>query len=121
MRNVHFILDEHGNPKDEPDVVKWGEWFEHADRTIASDEVGPFRVSTIFLALNYGSGFNGTSVLWETMVFRQPSDPSEVAVTTFDNLCLRYKSKEDAIKGHAKILEATKQRFAELSSDVVDD
>jgi hypothetical protein len=43
-----YILDEEGNPKEETDLLKWGKWFETAERHVGKDTVGGIRISTVF-------------------------------------------------------------------------
>lgn len=50
------------------DVLEWAAWFETADRTVAYTEVGPFVVSTIFLALVVEASFRRPPRLFETIV-----------------------------------------------------
>lgn len=64
-----YILDEHGNPKIEPDLIKWAQWFEKAERHVAVTQVADSKVSTVFLGLDHNFNKNGPPVLWETMVF----------------------------------------------------
>jgi hypothetical protein len=67
------------------------------DRWQLKDEVGGYRVSTVFLSLDH-SFDEGDPILWETMVFPMAS---------FDDLyCARYRSADAAIKGHARVVEA---------------
>ena len=63
-----YVLDADGNPKEEPDVLKWGKWFETTDRHIGNTKIGDVTVSTTFLGLNHAFG-GGKPVLWETMIF----------------------------------------------------
>lgn len=63
-----YILDEKGRPVPEPDLYKWGMWFESANRSVADEIVNGARVSTVFLGLNHNYG-EGEPLLWETMVF----------------------------------------------------
>jgi hypothetical protein len=68
-----YILDESGRPVREPDINKWGVFFEDRERrrvaadvlTINGEEV---RVSTVFLGMDHAWG-GESPVLWETMVF----------------------------------------------------
>lgn len=47
MGTGHYILDAEGNPIVEPDVVKWGRWFNSSDRYVAKDEIGDiYRIAT---------------------------------------------------------------------------
>lgn len=63
-----YILDDSGNPVKELDLLKWGKWFESADRTVARDEIGDVSVSTVFLGIDH-SFDDGSPVLYETMIF----------------------------------------------------
>ena len=56
------------SPVEEPDLLKWAEWFETADRVVAQTDVGPYVVSTIFLGIDHQFG-KGPPLLFETMVF----------------------------------------------------
>jgi hypothetical protein len=52
----------------EPDLFKWGRWFESADRKVNKTQVGKYDISTVFLGLDHGFG-STTPLLFETMVF----------------------------------------------------
>lgn len=66
---MYYILDGH-TPIKEPDVLRWGAWFETADRSVkktpVSDEV---LVSTVFLGLDHCFGDSPSPVLFETLIF----------------------------------------------------
>ena len=96
--NDKYILDENGNPKVESDLLKWGEWFETADRHIGIDKIGKVKISTIFLGLDHSFG-RGKPVLWETMVFGGK----------FDGEQKRYFTKKEALTGHKKIVAKIKR------------
>ncbi len=83
-----FILNEEGEPVPEPDTLKWGRWFQTADRSVARDKVGDVTVSTVFLGLNH-MFFDGPPLLWETCCF--PGDVEE-----------RYATREEACWGHVR-------------------
>ena len=90
-----YILDADGEPQMEPDTLKWGAWFETAERHVLHDKLpNGVRVSTVFLGLDHNFGMDGPPVLWETMIFGGPhTDYQE-----------RYTSKSEAIKGHLHAL-----------------
>ena len=52
LDDMLYVLEKR-NPKPEPDVVKWGEWYETADRQVCLDKVGETTVSTVFLGMNH--------------------------------------------------------------------
>jgi hypothetical protein len=68
MKNRRYILDDAGNPCPEPDVVRWEDWYETAQRRVAESTIGDVRISTVFLGLDHNFG-DGPPELWETMVF----------------------------------------------------
>ena len=78
----------------EPDVIKWGEWFEKADRKVARTEIDNVKISTIFLGLDHSFGL-GRSLLFETMVFGGSLN-EEVD---------RYTTWEEAVAGHDRMVE----------------
>lgn len=98
MNNDRYILDSEGNPQPEPDLFKWAEWTERADRHVAFDDLpGDVQVSTIFLGLDHGFG-SAVPVLWETMIFGGEHDLYQE----------RYTSREEALVGHAEAVELAK-------------
>lgn len=56
----HYVLDADGEAVEEPDLLRWALWFEHADRRLAYDDIGDMAISTVFV------GFHRR---WETMIF----------------------------------------------------
>jgi hypothetical protein len=83
-------------PTPEPDLKKWGMWFETADRRVALTQVGDSTVSTVFLALDHNFG-GGTPILYETMVF---------GADDRDELMRRYATVEEAQEGHESVVKA---------------
>jgi hypothetical protein len=79
MKPHNYILNDRGEPVAEPDLVKWGEWFEanRGKRHVADDRIDidgtEVRVSTVFLGIDHAWG-EPIPVLWETMVFGGPMD-----------------------------------------------
>ena len=106
---MNYILDEHGNPQAERDIIAWFNWFESSitQRIVARDTIdivsvfgGTFdvRVSTVFLAVDYNFGEKGPPLLYETLVFGGELDEE------MD----RYSTRAQAVIGHAKMLERVK-------------
>lgn len=94
---MNYILDENGNPKPEPNTIKWAQWFESANRHVAKTKVGPFLVSTVFLGLDHRLDGRGGPILWETMIFSEDSYDDEYQE--------RYSSLEAALEGHKRAIE----------------
>lgn len=86
-----YILNDKGDPIEEPNLLTWGKWFEVADRHIASDEIEDVKVSTVFLGIDHSfETGNHKPVLFETMVFNGEHDQYQE----------RYTNKVAALAGH---------------------
>jgi len=89
--NLFILVD--GVPTVEPDTLKWGEWMEGADRTVAKEEVIPdVEVSTVFLGHDLGF-WESHPILYETMVFGGQHDGYQQ----------RYETREQALRGHDQV------------------
>ena len=92
--NYKYILID-GNPVPEPDLMKWGEWFEHSrDERIVEKTTLPdgSRVSTVFIGLDHNYSEEGPPILFETMVFGDFPDQ--------DDYQQRCSTREQAIEMH---------------------
>lgn len=94
-----YILDKKGRPVPEPDVEKWGRWFETAKRHIGADTLRGYYVSTIFLGLDYNFSQKGKPILWETMVFYKHTKRSSRY-----NIDRRFSSRLTAKRYHNSIV-----------------
>ena len=96
-----YILDNEGNPKQEPNLIKWAQWFEDIDnRQVATTIVGDdIRISTVFLALDHDFTNEGPPILFETMVFGGKLDDYQ----------RRYVRIEEARAGHEATVEKVKR------------
>lgn len=106
MSNIHYVLDEKGNPRPEPDLMAWALWMEssHEFRRVAREQVGSYDVSTVFLGLDHGIGrSNRAPVLWETMIFGDGPLRGEM------DRC--SGSREQAEAMHAKMVEYVKGKL----------
>jgi len=112
-----YILDANGEPVPEPNLFSWGRWLEDSRndnrRVVAQTDIDSFLVSTVFLALDHNlaarAGIPGADprpVLWETMVF---NDYGAVDSRGFTQ---RYRSRADAVAGHARVIEEVKAWLA---------
>lgn len=98
----HWVLDEQGEPRQEPDIRAWGKWFETDERRVVrrQDWTRPdgveIRVSTVFLGIDHNFGMaHRLPVLWETMVFVDGEGTD----------AYRYTSREAAIRGHNRVVK----------------
>jgi hypothetical protein len=98
----HYILDERGQPKLEPDIFAWAEWFELDERRIVRSQQwdnasgNHIHVSTVFLGIDHNFEDHGLPLLWETMAWVN-DDSGEHQ--------MRYTSIREAIIGHNWLVE----------------
>ncbi len=100
---VNYILDGH-TPKPEPDLSKWGKWFETTERHVADTVIDDLRVSTVFLGIDHGWN-ERKPILFETAIF-QNGEVIDMA---------RYATWEEAEKGHNNMCAELKTKL-ELAS-----
>ena len=113
---IHYILDEQGNPVPEPDTIKWGKWYQTAERHVGQNTFGSIDVSTVFLAIPHVSLHSDVPMLYETMVFApddilqrllelSESDDRSIISKVLGgvDIQIRYETREEAIQGHARI------------------
>jgi hypothetical protein len=94
-----YILNDDGTVRPEPDLLMWARWFEQGNRKIAHDDLsGGVLVSTVFLGLDHSFGGVGPPILFETMIFGGEHD----------GYMDRYRTREEALAGHAKALRIAK-------------
>ena len=94
-------------------LIEWGEWFEKADRQVALTELEGVRVSTIFLGIDHSFG-NGKPILFETMVFGKDKDGK---CDYRDQECERYTTRDEAIKGHNKMVSRFMEKKLKASQE----
>jgi hypothetical protein len=110
-RSDKWILDSNGDAiAFIGDFLVWAEWFEHADRQLARDEIGGCVVSTVFLGIDHGFGRNREPVLWETMVF-EGTEWSTLMRREFprERYTRRHTSRAEALAFHALVVDAIKK------------
>lgn len=65
-----YILNAAKEPVQEEDIIKWAKWWEDSDnRQVGRTQIGPYRISTVFLGLDHRFGDKGPPILFETMIF----------------------------------------------------
>lgn len=102
---MNYILDEAGNPVEEPNILAWAKWVgenqnqKHLRKTFFNEQ--KIMVSTVFLGMNHAFD-DGPPILWETMVFG------------IEEYCDRYRTKAEALEGHEKavlwVMESLKKK-----------
>jgi hypothetical protein len=94
LSDKYILVD--GLPTQEPDLLKWGRWFETADneRIVMKTELEEEQVSTVFLGVDHSFGRKLLPILWETMIFGGPHDQWQE----------RYTSRDEAVRRHHEIV-----------------
>ena len=92
----NYILDGH-KPVIEPDLHKWANWYETANRHVDCSTIGDIRVSTVFLGIDH-SFCNSKKQLFETMTFGDK-----------DEYCERCETWEEAEKMHKTACDLVKE------------
>jgi len=110
----HYILNEQGEPVPEPDMLKWGRWFQSAERHVGDTYFGDINVSTVFLGIYHVSKETGKdNMLYETMVFADDAtlarlielsetDDRSIMAMFFGSFDIqkRYATRAEAVQGH---------------------
>jgi len=108
--NGRYIL--HGKiPVPCEDLLTWARWIEDhwRDRIVRQEEVGNLFVSTVFLGLDHDWSFEGPPMLFETMVFRNDTDPRE---SVDDAPFQRSSTWELALECHAEAVAWARERLS---------
>ena len=84
-------------------------------RRLASDEVGSFWVSTVWLGLNH-NWRDGPPLIFETMVF--PVADGEPDFGTVPE-CTRYSTRDEALAGHAEVVTLIRATHQDLPNEEV--
>ena len=82
----------------EPNLLRWGKWFETGNRNVGKDNINDIKVSTVFLGLDHSFG-HGKPLLFETMIFGGKHDEYQE----------RYESWEEAEEGHKKAVKMVEE------------
>ncbi len=104
-----YILDDTDEVVECLDTIVWSQWFEQnrSRRIIGRTyiQLNPdIFVSTVFLATDHGLGRpQDKPVLWETLVFGMEGE--------LEDECERYTSKEEAVKGHLKLVDEVREAW----------
>lgn len=88
------------------DLDEWATWIEKAERHVADETIGDYRISTVFLGLDHNYHSDGPPIFWESMVFaKKHNDP-------IDNDMMRCSgSWEQAEAMHARMVDKVKQHI----------
>ena len=125
---IFYIADENWNVTGTDDMSKFSRWFEKAKRHVALDNIGGLDISTVFLGIAHPNNKiideeDTMNYLFETMLFGEDEliqkiinasgeDNSSLITKMFGldkpEFQVRYKTVDEARKGHAKLVELVK-------------
>jgi hypothetical protein len=91
----------------ESDGLKWGRWFQTANRIVFQTRIGGVEVSTVFLGFDHGYGENEFPILFETMIFRGGSGEE----------CWRCASWDEAEAQHKEAVALVRNAIKEKVND----
>src|SRR5882757_714617 len=120
--SYYYILDEYGDPVEEPDFMCWARLFEKnvGNRHVALYERDGCRVSTVFLGLDHRFGDKGPPLLYETMTFNDESwifnDREHIGKDFLE--MSRYSTRDDALIGHEKHVKALDDYLDQVKGQV---
>ena len=98
-----YILQGH-EPVRVDDMDVWARSLAAMDRRVAYDEVGPLRVSTVFLGIDHRWGDEGPPLVFETMIFGE--DALHPWASTY---CMRGSTWTEALMMHARALASARK------------
>lgn len=114
-----YRLDENHNLVRCRDVYEWARMFEAGNRHVGDEEIGPLRVSTVFLGLDHNYSQKGPPLVFETMIFGPPEDTAmfgRLAETRPALEMWRYATWAEAETGHKVACEIARQHLAETDA-----
>jgi hypothetical protein len=99
MTKGTYILDGH-TPVLETNTLKWGAWFEKADRIIKTTSIKGYAgtVSTVFLGLDHSFG-SEAPLLFETMIFGGKHNEYQARCSTWDEAIKQHRVACKLIRG----------------------
>ena len=113
MMENYILVD--GKAVLEPDMLKWGIWFETANRIVAQTKIGQVKVSTVFLGMDHNFCGNGLPILFETMIFGLPK------IFGDGEPCVRYSTIDEAKIGHNEAVDAVRTMLKIAGYETKDD
>jgi len=78
---------------EDDNLSEWGRSFEKGDRIVKREYVGPYHVSTVFLAIDHNFAMEGPPILFETMIF------SDGAAVDYQDRCSTW---DEALEMHRR-------------------
>lgn len=101
VRGRGGYYDRSGNPISFRDWARLDAWDreknEHRYKVVKQEYVEHYWISTVWLGLDH-SYIDGPPLIFETMVFNHDTNESDLD-------CERYSTEQQAIEGHARIVE----------------
>lgn len=105
MSDKFILVDKVPVPCD--DLLEWGCWMQTADRRVAKTQIGPLRVSTVFLGLDHRHFEDGSPLVFETMIFGEDQEHD-----SRESYCDRCSTWEEAEAMHQRAIVIARERLA---------
>ena len=118
-RSLYYLLDEHGNPYPTEDRHAASELLGNIDKRrvgLTEKDVAGHHImaSTVFLVIDHSFAAGGEPDLFETMLFIDGTG-NEIGSAT-----KRYHTREEAIQGHAEIVEGVEKVLMMMQQQNID-
>lgn len=105
LTGKYILID--GEPVEEPDLIKWAEWFERSgeERIVKQTILGGYLISTVFLGLDHN--FSRTfplpegykPLVFETMIFKLTDNKNDENREPIDYM-VRTSTRKKAWEAH---------------------
>jgi hypothetical protein len=83
---------------EEPDLIKWAQLFQKADRKVRHDIIQGASISTVFLGIDHAFHGQEKPVLFETMVFGGALDQETSRCCTWEQAELMHQAMCDKVR-----------------------
>jgi hypothetical protein len=99
-----YVLTDDHRVVVEPDLLTWARWFETADRHVGHHVIGTYRVSTIFLGLNFDYAALAYRIDRPPMVFETAMIDHAMEKPSF-KVMAQYPTWDKAKTGHDRYVQ----------------
>jgi hypothetical protein len=88
---VSLYILQNKKPVPVDDALEWAKAFQVMDRQVAHDVVSGAHVSTVFLGVDHGFGWDGPPILFETMIFGGEHDGFQQRCSAWDEALVMHR------------------------------
>lgn len=96
------------------DLMTWARWMDTADRHVGLTNIGPLKVSTVFLGMDHNFFDKGPPLLFETMIFGGAAE--DEMIESYQERCSTW---EEAEAQHERAITVAKERLQKAEEFLV--